>query len=171
MKIRSYEVAVLCAGAYLLFGALGFGQTQQTQKKTSTSTEAREAQSGMASGRREAQSGQAVGKATVTGEVQPAGKSLGSAHAVESLDSKPTQQNEEKMNGAQSNPMYKDSGTKGENPLYEGKDKIAAPTAGASHDVVEYKDPEDMTTRYRPGNNKTTRATDKCPKKSSAPQQ
>jgi hypothetical protein len=26
-----------------------------------------------------------------------------------------------------------------------------------SHETVEYKDPEDMTTRYRPGNNKTTR--------------
>lgn len=27
-----------------------------------------------------------------------------------------------------------------------------------THDVVEYKDGEDMTTRYRPGNNKTTTA-------------
>jgi phage tail-like protein len=26
-----------------------------------------------------------------------------------------------------------------------------------SHETVEYKDPEDQTTRYRPGNNKTTR--------------
>ena len=26
-----------------------------------------------------------------------------------------------------------------------------------SHETVEFKDPEDMTTRYRPGNNKTTR--------------
>ncbi|MGA8088115.1 MAG: hypothetical protein WCA10_12470 [Terracidiphilus sp.] len=25
------------------------------------------------------------------------------------------------------------------------------------HEVVEYKDPEDMTTRYRPGNNKTSK--------------
>jgi hypothetical protein len=28
--------------------------------------------------------------------------------------------------------------------------------AAPSHETVEYKDPEDMTTRYRPGNNKTT---------------
>jgi hypothetical protein len=28
--------------------------------------------------------------------------------------------------------------------------------APGSHEAVEYKDPEDMTTRYRPGNNKTT---------------
>lgn len=27
----------------------------------------------------------------------------------------------------------------------------------SGHDTVEYKDPEDMTTRYRPGNNKTGR--------------
>jgi hypothetical protein len=27
-----------------------------------------------------------------------------------------------------------------------------------SHETVEYKDPEDMTTRYRPGNNKTSSA-------------
>jgi len=38
----------------------------------------------------------------------------------------------------------------------------ATPKAGAAsnttaHETVEYKDPEDMTTRYRPGNNKTTR--------------
>jgi len=26
-----------------------------------------------------------------------------------------------------------------------------------SHETVEYKDPEDQTTRYRPGNNRTTR--------------
>ena len=35
----------------------------------------------------------------------------------------------------------------------------AAPTAKSTlhpTETVEYKDPEDMTTRYRPGNNKTT---------------
>jgi hypothetical protein len=31
-----------------------------------------------------------------------------------------------------------------------------AGTASGTHDTVEYKDPEDMTTRYRPGNNKTS---------------
>ncbi len=47
--------------------------------------------------------------------------------------------------------------TTGVNPLYESKDKAnLKPNAGASN-VQPYKDGEDMTTRYRPGNNKTTR--------------
>lgn len=45
--------------------------------------------------------------------------------------------------------------TTGVNPMFEGKDKAnLKPNAGAS--ASQYKDPEDMTTRYRPGNNKTT---------------
>ena len=44
----------------------------------------------------------------------------------------------------------------GVNPMYESKDK-ANLTRNAGTSNVEYKDPEDMTTRYRPGNNKTTR--------------
>ena len=49
-----------------------------------------------------------------------------------------------------------DTGKSGDNPLYEGKGKAnLKPGAGSS--AVPYKDPEDMTTRYRPGNNKTTR--------------
>lgn len=83
------------------------------------------------------------------------------------------------MQSAQSNPMYKESKNQGTNPFYErdsaarkNGDSNSAQSAGAStpknaqaprtsaavsHEVVEYKDPEDMTTRYRPGNNKTTR--------------
>ncbi len=85
MKIRYYEIAVLCAGAYLFLGTLGFGQAQAKSKEN---IKPRDAQSGMATGR-EAQSGQASGKAPITGEVQPAGKSLSSAHAVESVDEAP----------------------------------------------------------------------------------
>lgn len=33
----------------------------------------------------------------------------------------------------------------------------SSPFVEHSHETVEYKDPEDQTTRYRPGNNKTTR--------------
>ena len=33
-----------------------------------------------------------------------------------------------------------------------------ARNSGHATESVEYKDPEDMTTRYRPGNNKTTKA-------------
>jgi hypothetical protein len=34
--------------------------------------------------------------------------------------------------------------------------KASAASNSTSHETVEYKDPEDMTTRYRPGNNKIT---------------
>jgi hypothetical protein len=34
----------------------------------------------------------------------------------------------------------------------------ATKNSGHASETVEYKDPEDMTTRYRPGNNKTTSA-------------
>jgi hypothetical protein len=77
------------------------------------------------------------------------------------------------MQGAQSNPMYKDNKNEGTNPLYgrtvddsdpsrhhpsENKTTIVQPPANnVSHETAEYKDPEDMTTRYRPGNNKTTK--------------
>lgn len=163
MKIRSYEIAVLCAGAYLLFGTLGFGQTS-AQNKNNKNAQPRDAQSGTASGRlQSAPSGQA------TAPSQPAGKSLQSAHAVESVDG--TQTAGDKKSAVNSNPMYKDSGNAGANPLYEGKDKTAA-KSGSGHETVEYKDPEDMTTRYRPGNNKTTRAAKSDEKKSgSAPKQ
>jgi hypothetical protein len=48
-------------------------------------------------------------------------------------------------------------GDSGVNPMYESKDKAnLKPNAEAA--PAQYKDPEDMTTRYRPGNNKTTRS-------------
>jgi hypothetical protein len=142
MKIRSYEIAVLCAGAYLLFGTLRFGQAQQAQNKNNKTIQPRDAQSGMASGRLQ---------------------SAPSGHA--------TAPQGDAKSAAQSNPMYKDSGNAGSNPLYQGKNKTAA-KSGSGHETVEYKDPEDMTTRYRPGNNKTTRAAKSDEKKSgSAPKQ
>ena len=89
----------LAAVAGLAFAASAFAQTtakpaQPTNQPKTAITTAREANSGMATGKREAQSGQASGTPTSN-----------STHA---------------------------------------------------HETVEYKDPEDMTTRYRPGNNKTT---------------
>ena len=64
------------------------------------------------------------------------------------------------MSDAQSNPMYKDNKHEGTNPLYE-RDSAArtnAPSNGAtaSHEVVEYKDPEDMTARSRSDANKAS---------------
>jgi len=47
----------------------------------------------------------------------------------------------------------------------------AAPTTAKSSahatETIEYKDPEDMTTRYRPGNNKTTAVSPDVPKPAS----
>jgi FtsZ-interacting cell division protein ZipA len=65
------------------------------------------------------------------------------------------------MQNVKSNPLYKDNASQGNNPLYQGRDSAEkAPTGtqptGAAN-TVEYKDPEDRTTRYRPGNNKTTK--------------
>lgn len=118
-------------------------------------TTARETSSGMATGRRQHE------PVTITN-----GKSLGSAHAVESLDAAPAESGSGNEKAA-SNPLYKDNGTAGTNPLYQGKDKTAATPQAAttdhSHETVEYKDPEDMTTRYRPGNNKTTRLNKPAP--------
>jgi hypothetical protein len=48
-------------------------------------------------------------------------------------------------------------GNSGVNPVYESKDK-ANLKPNAETAPAQYKDPEDMTTRYRPGNNKTTRS-------------
>lgn len=56
-----------------------------------------------------------------------------------------------------SNPLYESNGNSGQNPLYEGKDKTAIQPGTKASNVQAYKDPEDMTTRYRPGNNKTTK--------------
>ena len=56
-------------------------------------------------------------------------------------------------------PLHESHGNSGQNPLYEPKDKAAAQPGTGAAEVQPYKDPEDMTTRYRPGNNKTTDST------------
>jgi hypothetical protein len=79
------------------------------------------------------------------------------------------------MGNIKNNPLYKDK-SEGTNPLYEGRDSVTksngnsgpepkdgsaqtkmGPSTGNSRNpgVVEYKDGDDATTRYRPGNNKT----------------
>ena len=108
-------------------------------------TTAREASSGMATGRRsgsivvlehdsvttarEASSGMATGR-QVSGDPHEYVNSRNSAHATESLDA--GSKDAAKMSKAQSNPMYKDSGMQGTNPLYQGKDKTAAPPSGGN---------------------------------------
>lgn len=144
MKIRYYEIAVLCAGAYLFLGTLGFGQAQAKSKEN---IKPRDAQSGMATG-----------------------KSLQSAHAVETVNAAPAG-DQQKSTPAQTKPSHEEGSSISHNPLFEGKSKASAPTSGKSHEVVEYKDPEDMTTRYRPGNNKTTRTADKSETNGATPKQ
>lgn len=53
----------------------------------------------------------------------------------------------------------RNSHSTGENPLFESKDKAAPKQNTGASNVQPYKDPEDMTTRYRPGNNTTTSKT------------
>ena len=76
------------------------------------------------------------------------------------------------MQNAQSNPMYKDDKREGTNPLYERTSddnnpsrhhpsenkttKAQPPANSASHETVEYKDPEDRTTRSRSDANKAS---------------
>jgi hypothetical protein len=141
MKMRSYGNAILFAGVFLLLSAMATAQSPAASKKN---IPAREASSGHASGRQD-QFPKASGA-----------KSLGSAHATESLDSAAASGTAKRgqMGSAQPNPMYKSSGQSGENPLHESKDKTLAPPNTGAPRAVQYKDPEDMTTRYRPGNNK-----------------
>ncbi len=102
---------------------------------------------------REASSGMATGRRQHEPIAVSADKSLGSAHATESVaTAAPAAET------VSSNPLHKGNQTAGTNPLYESKEKQAAPSSGASTDVVEYKDGEDGTTRSRPGNNKTSKA-------------
>jgi hypothetical protein len=107
---------------------------------------------------RESSSGMMTGRRQHEPVLKSADKSLGSAHATESVNA-PAPAADAKggnMQNASSNPMYKENTQSGTNPLYESKDKQAAAKPGTGHETVEYKDPEDVTTRYRPGNNKTT---------------
>jgi FtsZ-interacting cell division protein ZipA len=97
---------------------------------------------------------------------QSANKKAGDSLATSNAGTSASSKNKVKTNGGlqsvQSNPLYKDN-REGTNPLYERDSaaKTKAPSSGAtmSHEVVEYKDNDDRTTRYRPGNNKTAKVT------------
>jgi hypothetical protein len=92
-------------------------------------------------------------------DTQTGTKSLGTAHATEKLDA-----------GHVTAAAAADSDAKaGTNPPPAANDKtITHPKAGSSQ-IQPYKDPEDMTTRYRPGNNKTTKLNPNAKPKSTAP--
>ena len=138
------------------------------QQQPATIT-AREASSGMATGRKSGsvivQDSESVTPARESGSALPTGREVSgdphadenartSAHASESLDA--ASKDAAKLSQAQSSPMYKDGGNQGTNPLYQGKDRMAAPpsSGNVSKPVVEYKDGEDGTTHTRPGNHK-----------------
>lgn len=184
MQRRYVSISILSAAAVVLLASTAVAQSapaankpkphedsnaQSTDRKSGSVVAAdfdhktaREAGSGVATGRRQYQP-------FATRENNADQDARNSAHATESVDGAPMGKNEltqeseyyaknrGKMGSAQSNPMYKESKMGGTNPLYEGKDKTAAAPVPKAHEVIEYKDGEDMTMRYRPGNNKTTK--------------
>lgn len=87
--------------------------------------------------------------------------SPGSTHAAESTSAQTGSVTQHgKMGSAQTNPMYKDKGTSGTNPLFEGKDKNVQPShhSGATtHEVVEYKDGDDPVMHAHKGSPSTAR--------------
>ena len=193
MNKRTLRTAALYTGALLLFAAIAIAQSKPAPKSTPAPKTAsaqqsaivapRDIASGQSSGRKSGQVNSADFKVTADASTdrqhQPAivtsDKSLGSAHAVESVYATPGQSDSGSEKAA-SNPIYKDNTNQGTNQLYQGKDKNAAapaPSKGVdglehSHETVEYKDPEDMTTRYRPGNNKTTKSNKPAPSSASS---
>ncbi|MGH9615431.1 MAG: hypothetical protein ACRD28_01735 [Acidobacteriaceae bacterium] len=138
MKLFTYFGTSLAAGAFLLAGTLALAQTTSAARNMQPRDAA-----GVQSSGQKTQSGHAAGLAVnehgSRGHNGMAAKSIAVDHAG--------------GNGVQ---RMADDKTTGVNPLYESKDKMnSKPNTGASK-VEPYKDGEDMTTRYRPGNNKTT---------------
>ncbi len=128
MKLSLFPNTSLAAGAFLLASSFLLAQTTWA----AGNMHPHHAASGQSSGQ-SGQAGIAVDHAGGNGVQRMAGthNASGNSQAVQNKNS-------------------------GENPLYESKGKANLKSnAGTSN--VEYKDPEDMTTRYRPGNNKTTR--------------
>jgi hypothetical protein len=117
MKNHSYVHSGLAAAAMLLMAAFTAAQTTPASKTEHP---------------RNAASGQTASVKNQHTTAQSSSKSMGSAHATESL---------------------------------------TAPKPKAKTPAVEYKDPEDMTTRYRPGNNKTTKINGKSQNSTTPPPQ
>jgi len=150
----------------------GTGMASGRRQHAPVTLTARETGSGMATGRtagaqpgegsnplaayesgvvtaRETGSGIATGK-RVSGDPHEYLESRNSAHATDDAVSKDAG----KLSDAQSNPMYKDSGLQGSNPLYQGKDRTATPPSNNGPKPADYKDGEDGTSHTRPGNHK-----------------
>jgi hypothetical protein len=182
----SKRIVFHCAAVISLLASMAFAQSApkpatKPGNKSGAEVSARDAQSGMASGRKsgaivaadfksdnvqssttDAAHGALTGKRqhepVLAADSATAGQNArNSAHATESL-------NAEQKPHAQSNPTYQDNGNQGTNPLFEKDSSAAKPSstgtssgANGKSKSVEYKDPEDQTTRYRPGNNKPSK--------------
>ena len=168
MNMKMVGKVLLYAGAFLLFGALALAQSAIVANPPQPKKNLRNVPSNRASGGHD-QLGHAPGTAASHLAPQPPAfpgfKSMGSAHATESLAATPAPgKNEINQNQpAKPNPTNLSEEKSGENPLFQASNKDAQPHVPSlnvdsledAHETVEYKDPEDMTTRYRPGNNKT----------------
>jgi len=197
MNIRMFGKAILYAGAILLFGAMALAQSTKGSnppppRKDAPSAQPADRKSGAViaadfktSGQSSSERGRdipsvsevtASDKASGQAAAFPSFKSMGSAHATESVAA-PAHQGKNELDqlyDKKSSPASASQDKTGVNPLFEQNDKDAVAAASNrsnlahSHETVEYKDPEDMTTRYRPGNNKTTRDSNQ-PQKSGSP--
>jgi hypothetical protein len=197
MNMRLFGKAILYAGAILIFGAMALAQSTKGSnppppKKDAPSAQPADRKSGAViaadfktDGPSSTPRGRdipSVSEVTVTDKTDgqaaafPSLKSMGSAHATEAVAPLPHQSKNEldQLYDKNPNPSSTSQAREGVNPLFETKDKDAIASApessnqAHSHETVEYKDPEDMTTRYRPGNNKTTKESNP-PQKSGTP--
>jgi hypothetical protein len=147
MKYHSHALSGLAASAFLLIAAFTLAQATPGSKPEHP---------------RDASVVQPVADQNQPAPAHSNSKSMGSAHATESLTTTNPKGNAKPQDTA--------GHRSGENPLYESKDKTAAKPKSKTP-TVEYKDPEDMTTRYRPGNNKTTKTENKPPSSTTPPPQ
>lgn len=178
MKRHPFLSSGLMAGEFLLMGTLTLAQTTAPTGSASkaqpavsakpaavTTLQPRDAVSGHATGKRQDQFGHASGLATDNADAgaQTADKSLGSAHATESLQKKhiagvkyedravaPTEGAGSDEPGRMGINEQGVPGRPSVNKMAIKENGISKLTAKAAS-VQPYKDPEDMTTRSRQG--------------------
>lgn len=130
-------VCCLAAGAFVLVSTAAFAAQKPAHKAAQTHPAA---------------NGQSAAAPNPSGHAKSIAVDHAGGNGVRTMDHGNT--------GTGAHPAKADEkGATGVNPVSEDKDKtVAKPDAKPSRNTepVEYKDPEDMTTRYRPGNNKTT---------------
>ena len=183
---------IFILGLTLLVCAAGFAQTKSSDTSNTESavgqskTKAREAASGMATGKKTASGMQHLQQQNIvhrdlaarqassasTNSTTTPAREAGSGMATGRRQHEPVTAMEPstgkpKMSNAQSNPMYKDDGKSGTNPLYEGKDKRVA-----TGDVNGDGKPDTGATEPQKASINTTRSNikhTKAPEKSTTP--